>query len=125
VINALKDWTSSARIGCLGSESGNVSAELCKASPSKLQLLNAHFHASPERLRRLVVPSVYDTRPHMFAYYAVNLGSYTLRSLAQVRFGAVSSVVLQVSQTARIQGALCVCRTYTRSFADIDGQVRL
>lgn len=122
MINALKDWTSSARIGCLERERGTVSAELCKASPGKL---NAHFHASPERLRGLVVPSVYNTRPHMFAYYTVNLGSSTTKSLAQLRFGAVSSVVLQVSQTARIQGALYVGRTYTRSFADVDGQVRL
>lgn len=122
MINALKDCTSSARIGCLERERGNVSAELCEACPSKI---NAHFHASPERLRGLVVPSVYDTRPHMFAYYAVSLGSCTLKSLAQARFGAVSSVVPQVSQTARIQGALYVGRTNTRSFADVDGQVRL
>lgn len=70
----------------------------------------SHFHASPESRRRLVVPCVHDTTPHMFPYrrggwsvrfgdtHDINWSQWKASEYdANVRFGAVSSINNQLS----------------------------
>lgn len=54
---------------------------------------NIHFHASPESRRRLVVPRVNDTAPHMFPYrcggWSVRFGGVKPKWLQSIRWGVL------------------------------------
>jgi hypothetical protein len=107
----LNVWTSSASTGCLKNE--NVSAISRKAIPmSTGWSKNVHFHASPEGSRRLMVPGIDDTTPHMFpcrrgVVSSIRKGQRLRRHQSgqrrtmeyghDIRLGAVSSVCSHLS----------------------------
>lgn len=62
-------------------------------------IVDAHFHASPEGLRRLVIPRVDDARSDMFAFWCCLLyaGSFT-NIYGKVGLGSRSSVNIHYSK---------------------------
>jgi hypothetical protein len=60
-MRALKVWTSSARIGCLGERA------ISKCSFYGGIEVNIHLHALPERRRVLVVPCINNAAADMFS----------------------------------------------------------
>lgn len=61
-----------------------------------------HFHASPERQRRLVVPGVDDAAADVFACAAVSQVHFSAVRHKHIRFGAVSSVYYVLVSTVLV-----------------------
>lgn len=91
VMSALNVWISSARIGCLRSQS--VVFRCARVVIVWDVWRDVHFHALPEGGRALVVPCVHDTCSHMLACRHNELRS-VVSEAADVRLGETSSMLV-------------------------------